>query len=238
MPNNANKSPQKPPTSKSNLGIPPRDLDRVNNTLALNNSYAQGLDNNTSFEGKGDLEILSKNIGNISMINNSKIFEPNGTNVSQLEMDDLILKMMLEEAHQKKGLPPTYSHPHHHNHHIPTEPSTQTKVQSSYDNFNPSNVQKSVSKLSTHLETEPGPSTKKVLGESNTNVYQNKNEYKENKYDSKFEKAESKYETYNPSTSSSKLKSSYSSQTLSGNQLKVQNFTSVNEPVGKEYILH
>lgn len=54
------------------------------------------------------------------MINNSKIYEGNQNNVSQLEMDDLILKLMFED-NKKASLPP---HPqtsqalkeHHQNH--------------------------------------------------------------------------------------------------------------------------
>jgi hypothetical protein len=107
----ATKSPQKILASTTTTygngkyGMPPRDLDKANNTLTLNASYAQGLENNNSFDGKGDIEILSKNIGNISMINNSKIYEGNANNVSQLEMDDLILKLMFED-NKKATLPP------------------------------------------------------------------------------------------------------------------------------------
>lgn len=102
----ATKSPQKVvSTIYGGSKYPPRDLEKANNTLTLNASYAQGLENNNSFDGKGDIEILSKNIGNISMINNSKIYEGNANNVSQLEMDDLILKLMFED-NKKAPLPP------------------------------------------------------------------------------------------------------------------------------------
>jgi len=87
----------------------------VNNTLALNVSYAHAAENNTSFENKKDIEILSKNIGNISVIGNHRQSGDNNANVSQLEMDDLLLKMMLEDGanqqnpnHFRKNLPPQH----------------------------------------------------------------------------------------------------------------------------------
>ena len=91
-----------------NHRVPPR-CDKANNSIALNLSIHQNCD--TSFDLKGDIEALSKNIGNISMINNSKVAD--NANVSQLEMDDLILKMMLdnpEKAKNFKDLTSTHSH--------------------------------------------------------------------------------------------------------------------------------
>lgn len=68
--------------------------------MALNLSIHQNCD--TSFDMRGDIEALSKNIGNISMINNSRMID-NNPNVSQIEMDDFILKMMLENPEKAKN---------------------------------------------------------------------------------------------------------------------------------------
>ena len=77
----------------------PSRNEKVNSSLALNFSIHQTGD--ASFDMKGDIESLSKNIGNISMINNSKFID--NPNVSQIEMDDLILKMMLENPDKAKS---------------------------------------------------------------------------------------------------------------------------------------
>ena len=81
----------------------------------MNVSYAQPAEHNTSFENKKDIEILSKNIGNISVIGNHRQSGDGNANVSQLEMDDLLLKMMLEDGanpgnpnHFRKNLPPQH----------------------------------------------------------------------------------------------------------------------------------
>lgn len=50
-------------------------------TITLNASMG-GHENNHSFDLKGDLEALSKNIGNISVINNSRIQNVNNPDVS------------------------------------------------------------------------------------------------------------------------------------------------------------
>lgn len=91
------------------------DRPNVNSTLALNGSYAQVPEHNASFENRRDLEILSKNIGNISVIGNIKPSGDNNPNASQLEMDDLLLKMMLEDGTNlggqnnfRKSLPPQH----------------------------------------------------------------------------------------------------------------------------------
>lgn len=87
----------------STLGNPlrasiPQNNDKVNSTLAFNLSMHQSAE--MSFDMKGDLEALSKNIGNISTINNSKLVDTQ--NVSQMEMDDIILKSMLENPEKAK----------------------------------------------------------------------------------------------------------------------------------------
>ena len=51
---------------------------------------------------RGDIEALSKNIGNISMINNSRHIDNHNT--SHLEMDDILLKMMFDNAERTKNL--------------------------------------------------------------------------------------------------------------------------------------
>lgn len=71
--------------------------DKVNSTLALNLSQQQG---DSSFDMRGDIEALSKNIGNISTITYSKFVDTQ--NASQLEMDDLILKAMLDNPEKAK----------------------------------------------------------------------------------------------------------------------------------------
>lgn len=87
------------PESGNHQRFPSRN-DKVNSSLALNLS-AVHQNGDTSFDMKGDIDTLSKNIGNISMINNSKIID--NPNASQLEMDDLILKMMLENPEKAKN---------------------------------------------------------------------------------------------------------------------------------------
>lgn len=86
----------------------------MNSTLALNASYAQP-HNNTSFDNKNELDILSKNIGNISMIGNLKPTGEAAVNASQLEIDDILLKMMLDDGGNpggvnnfRKSLPPQH----------------------------------------------------------------------------------------------------------------------------------
>ena len=76
----------------------PQTNDKANSTLAFNLSMQQSAE--MSFDMKGDLETLSKNIGNISTINNSKLVDTH--NVSQLEMDDIILRSMLENPEKAK----------------------------------------------------------------------------------------------------------------------------------------
>lgn len=90
------------------------NADKMNSTLALNASYTQA-HNNTSFDHKNDLDILSKNIGNISMIGNLKPTGEAAVNASQLEIDDILLKMMLDDGGNpggvnnfRKSLPPQH----------------------------------------------------------------------------------------------------------------------------------
>ncbi len=203
-------------------------------------SYLQA-ENNTSFDLKGDIEALSKNIGNISMINNSKIHDPNA-NVSQLEMDDLILKMMLEDGANKKGLPPNpYSH--HVNHHQtqsyninlltqqPTITSENKHQLPPKDSKNPfqkesASLQRTNSKTSIHEEVEPVE--KKVLRSSTTTNIQNQDEYR---FDSGHEK---KFENF----STNKLKNSSSFKNLESTSVQQQHFASVNEHLSKKYIIN
>ena len=74
--------------------------DQVNNTLALN--LSSQMHGDMSFELKGDIETLCKNIGNISTINKPKAIELQ--NASQTEIDDLVLKSMLEQPEKSKNL--------------------------------------------------------------------------------------------------------------------------------------
>ena len=69
-------------------------------------------DHSINFDLKNDIDDLSKNIGNISIINNSKIHENLTTN-SQMEMDDILLKMMLDDPLNKKNAIPPNSQPQH-----------------------------------------------------------------------------------------------------------------------------
>ena len=87
------------PETSSHQRHPSRN-EKVNSSFALNLSTIHQT-GDASFDLKGDIEALSKNIGNISMINNSKFID--NQNVSQLEMDDFILKMMLENPDKAKS---------------------------------------------------------------------------------------------------------------------------------------
>ena len=84
----------------------------INNTLYLNTSSnyqsvnienGQNVNNiNSSFDMKGDIEMLNKKINNISFLNNNK--HSNNNEANQMEMEDILLKMVLEEGEQKKTL--------------------------------------------------------------------------------------------------------------------------------------
>ena len=97
--NDTQTNPIPKPETSAHYRHPSRN-EKVNSSLALNLSTIHQA-GDASFDMKGDIETLSKNIGNISMINNSKIID--NQNVSQLEMDDLILKMMLENPEKAKS---------------------------------------------------------------------------------------------------------------------------------------
>jgi len=84
----------------------------INNTLYLNTSsnyQSLNIDNgpniNGSFDMKNDLESLNKKFGNnISFIHNNVNNNNNKQNeANQLEMEDILLKMVLEEGEQKKA---------------------------------------------------------------------------------------------------------------------------------------
>lgn len=86
----------------------------INNTLYLNTSsnyQSLNIDNanmnpsNTSFDMKTDFESLSKKFGgnNMSFLHNNPTSTTNKPNeASQMEMEDILLKMVLEEGEQKK----------------------------------------------------------------------------------------------------------------------------------------
>jgi len=224
----------RPPQSSFNphRSMAAKDNDKINNTLALNASYLQA-ENNLSFDLKGDIEALSKNIGNISMINNSKINDPNA-NVSQLEMDDLILKMMLEDPGNKKGLPPNphahhYTNQNHQNFGNPQahQPATnENKYQ--MPPKDPKNLfqkesttlQRTSSKTNFHEEKEPH--VEKTSTKATSSVQE------DFRFDSGHEK---KYENY---SSTNKLKSSASSKFLESTSVQQQHFASVNENLSKQ----
>ena len=87
------------PETNSHQRIPSR-TDKLNNSLGLNLSMHQSCD--ISFDMKEGIETLGKNIGNLSMINNSKLGD--NVNMSQLEMDEMILKSMLENPEKARSL--------------------------------------------------------------------------------------------------------------------------------------
>lgn len=87
----------------------------INNTLYLNTSsnyQSLNIDNanmnpsNTSFDMKTDFEAISKKFGgnNMSFLHNNPTSTTNKPNeASQMEMEDILLKMVLEEGEQKKS---------------------------------------------------------------------------------------------------------------------------------------
>jgi len=182
----------------------------VNNTLALNGSYAQVPENNNSFENKKELEILSKNIGNISVIGNQRASGDVNPNMSQLEMDDLLLKMMLEDgtnpanAHAntnqfRKNLPP--QHPNG----LDLGGGQGTKT---YNNIY------KTEKASQFSHATPNTDETKKSAQESTNVHQHPGRYSLDAQ--KDERDENKKENGTPSNQYHKSKSSSSSKQLEG----------------------
>jgi len=185
----------------------------VNNTLALNGSYSQVPENNNSFENKKELEILSKNIGNISVIGNHRVSGDVNANMSQLEMDDLLLKMMLEDGTTganntnqfRKNLPPQH-------------PNGLDLGGQGSKNYN--NIYKT-EKASQFSQAAPSTDeTKKSLQES-TNTHQHQHHPGRYSLDAhahaqKDEREENRKENGTPSNQYHKSKSSSSSKQLEG----------------------
>lgn len=84
----------------------------INNTLFLNTSAnyqsvnidTSGINNiNGSFDTKNEMEYLSKKLGNVSFIQNNGNNKPNTNNESnQMEMEDILMKMAVDEGDNKK----------------------------------------------------------------------------------------------------------------------------------------
>ena len=178
------------PTRDNNEKIP-----NANNTLALNGSYTQVQENNSSFDTRKDLEILSKNIGNISVIGNMRHNSENH-NSSQLEMDDMLLKMMMDDGTHigaglnnfRKSLPP--QHPNG----LDLGGNNHAGGTKSYTNMYKADRGERASSLtrnSVGSEESEAAKNKKVLQE-NTSLYNNNkgsnlhsNDKEENRYDSR-----------------------------------------------------
>lgn len=88
----------------------------INNTLYLNTSsnfQSVNIENtNQSFDMQNDIDFLSKKIGNISFINNNKNSNNsnnfnNNNKQNQMEMEDIFMKMVVEEEGDQKK--PTFS---------------------------------------------------------------------------------------------------------------------------------
>ena len=92
---------------KSNLNIQAYPNDKTSNTNQLNSSTTQQFilnDQSINYDLKSDIDDSSKNIGNnTSMINNSTIHE-NLDNIGKMEMDDIILKKILDDSNRKNGI--------------------------------------------------------------------------------------------------------------------------------------
>lgn len=97
-------------TNKQREDIVPRIS--INNTLFLNTSAnyqsvnidTSGINNiNGSFDTKNDMEYLSKKLGNVSFTQNNGNNKPNTNNESnQMEMEDILMKMAVDEGDNKK----------------------------------------------------------------------------------------------------------------------------------------
>jgi len=183
----------------------------VNNTLALNGSYSQVPENNNSFENKKELEILSKNIGNISVIGNHRVSgDVNAANMSQLEMDDLLLKMMLEDGTATGANP----NPNQFRKNLPPQhPNGLDLGGQGSKNYN--NIYKT-EKASQFSQAAPSTDeTKKSLQES-TNQHPGRYSLDAHAHAQKDEREENRKENGTPSNQYHKSKSSSSSKQLEG----------------------
>jgi len=183
----------------------------VNNTLALNGSYAQVPENNNSFENKKELEILSKNIGNISVIGNQRASGDVNANMSQLEMDDLLLKMMLEDGTNPAN-PNANTNQFRKN--LPPQHPNGLDLGGGQGSKNYNNIYKTEKASQFSHATPNTDETKKSVQES-TNVHQQH----PGRYSldaQKDERDENKKENGTPSNQYHKSKSSSSSKQLEG----------------------